>query len=128
MAPLQNLIAWTVTRNKLVDEKRGFFLLISIYTNSRKWFLWFNRNIYIYWNVQLNIWHSTNYTIVYSGISELSVGLNKFYWLNRWKSSYNLRVPLRWTWHSVLPPTLLSPPPRFPGVIEWFGKQSILVG
>lgn len=25
MAPLQNLIAWTVTRNKLVDEKRGFF-------------------------------------------------------------------------------------------------------
>lgn len=26
MAPLQNVIAWTVTRNKLVDEKRGFYI------------------------------------------------------------------------------------------------------
>lgn len=26
MAPLQNVIAWAVTRNKLVDEKRGFYI------------------------------------------------------------------------------------------------------
>lgn len=26
MAPLLNVIAWTVTRNKLVDGKRGFYI------------------------------------------------------------------------------------------------------
>lgn len=26
MGPIQNFIAWTVTRNKQVDEKRGFYI------------------------------------------------------------------------------------------------------